>query len=300
MTDPLTARPFVEDMRAEDAERAEVLAAQSGDRDALETIAKRHQPWILHLAERMTGEPGEAEDATQEILVLVITRLSTFAHRSRFRTWLYRIAINHLLGRRRGAREQAEMRFSDIATQIDVLPIEELADPRALAVDRRLLADEVRIGCTAGMLLCLDRDQRMAFLLGEVLDVKDTLAGELLDITPAAFRKRLSRARRDLYQFMDDKCGLMNPDNPCRCRGKTQALIRAGFVDPERLRFARSRVNQVNALVSDVATRIGDAYHSYADVFRDHPFDDPESSAERNRRLDELLESLRADPHLGG
>ena len=61
-------------------------------------------------ARRRGCSPQDAEDATQEILVKVLTRLSSFEGRSSFRTWLYRVAFNHLLNMKRGREELKVMR----------------------------------------------------------------------------------------------------------------------------------------------------------------------------------------------
>ena len=73
-----------------------VLRARSGDRQALEDLVQRHQAWIYNIAVRMMHHPQDAEDVTQEILIKVLTRLSSFDGRSSFRTWLYRIVVNHV------------------------------------------------------------------------------------------------------------------------------------------------------------------------------------------------------------
>ena len=82
-----------------------VLRARSGDRQALEDLVHRHQAWIYNIAVRMLHHPQDAEDATQEILIKVLTRLSSFEGRSSFRTWLYRIVVNHVLNMKRGRAE---------------------------------------------------------------------------------------------------------------------------------------------------------------------------------------------------
>jgi len=70
-----------------------------------------------------------------------------------------------------------------------------------------VLVTEAVLSCTSGMLLCLDREQRLTFILGAIFGVSDTVAAEFLEITPGNFRQRLARARRDLRNFMNDKCG---------------------------------------------------------------------------------------------
>ena len=89
------------------------------------------------------------------------------------------------------------------------------------------------------MLLCLDREQRLVFVLGDLLGVSDTLGAEVLELSPDNFRQRLSRARRQLLEFAQGHCGLVDSGNRCRCARKTRAFIRDGIVDPERLLFAR-------------------------------------------------------------
>ena len=88
------------------------------------------------------------------------------------------------------------------------------------------------MSCVSGMLLCLDREQRLTYILGEIFGVTDTVAAELLEISSENFRQRLARARRDLHNFMNDKCGLVNSANPCRCAKKTRGFIEAGHGAP--------------------------------------------------------------------
>ena len=78
-----------------------VQRSQNGDRDALETLVRRHQDWIYNIVLRMVYHPQEAEDATQEVLIKLLTKLSTFEGRSSFRTWLYRMVVNHVLNMKR-------------------------------------------------------------------------------------------------------------------------------------------------------------------------------------------------------
>jgi len=70
---------------------------------------------------------------------------------------------------------------------------------------------EAMLACTSGMLLCLDREQRLSYILGAIFEVTDVVAAEVLEISPENFRQRLARARRDLRNFMSDKCGTREP-----------------------------------------------------------------------------------------
>ncbi len=234
----------------------------------------RHQAWIYNLALRMVHDPEDAKDATQEILIKLFTRLSTFDGRSSLRTWLYRIVINHLLNMKRSRAEAREITFAAYGQALDDTPDAELQDPQAVPADVQLLIAEARIGCTSGMLLCLDRGQRLIFILGSIFGVSDAVGAELLELTRDNFRQKLARARRDLQNFMQDKCGLVNSANPCRCARKTRGFIKAGHIDPNNLRFARERVTHVREVAARVSDEITGMDKAYAEVYRDHPFQD--------------------------
>jgi RNA polymerase sigma factor (sigma-70 family) len=206
--------PFVDSAHADLEDRALVARARSGNREALEELIQRHQGWIYNIAVRMLYHPQDAEDATQEILIKAVTQLSSFEGRSSFRTWLYRIVVNHVLNMKRGRIEQKALDFPSYGHALDDTPDLELPDPRSVSVEVRLLVAEAMISCVSGMLLCLDREQRLTYILGEIFGVTDAVAAELLEISGENFRQRLTRARWDLHNFMNDKCGLVNRANP--------------------------------------------------------------------------------------
>jgi len=272
------AEPEVDDVRL-------VRLANSGEREALEQLVQRHQTWVYNVAVRMLAHPQDAEDATQEIFIKALTRLSSFEGRSTFRTWLYRIVVNHVLNMKRGRLEPETLTFGCYAHGLDATPDLDLPDQSSVPVDVRLLVDEARISCTSGMLLCLDRGQRLVYNLGEILEVGDVIGAELLEISPENFRQRLSRARRDLHSFMNDKCGLVDPANPCRCAKKTRGFIQAGYVDPKNLLFARARVTQVRDVVPATARAVATLDEQCARIYRDHPFYEAPDIARAVRRL---------------
>lgn len=214
-----------------------VREAQDGSRDALEKVLAAVREDVYGLALRFLWHPEDAEDATQEILVRVMTRLSSFRGESSFRTWVYRVGVNTLLNVKRGRMEEAGFTFVSFGADLDRWPsVEALTE--SPDVEHAILLEEVRVGCTLGMLLCLDRPHRIAYILGEVLDLDHRDAAAALEITPAAYRKRLSRARRAIVDFMTDKCGLVNPSNACRCRRRLPVAVTRGRVDPGHLLHA--------------------------------------------------------------
>src|SRR5207244_1227869 len=112
----------------------------------------------------------------------LITKLSNFERRSSFRTWLYRIVVNHVLNMKRTRLEELEWTFEKYGSGLNNAPDEDLPDPRSVPADLQLLVEEAKVGCTSGMLLCLTRDQRLVYILGEILGVTDVVGAELLEI----------------------------------------------------------------------------------------------------------------------
>ena len=214
-----------------------VARAVAGDRGALEEVLRAVQDDVYNLAVRMLWCPEDAADASQEILMRLVTRLSTFRGESAFRTWVYRVATNHLLNVRRRRVEREEITFARFGESLAV-GLVDLPAPIASQPDQALLEEEVKVGCTQGMLLCLDRDHRVAYVLGEVFELPGDIAADVLEIPPATYRKRLSRARERLRAFMSGHCGLINPDAPCRCSRRITHAISLGIVRPDRLLFA--------------------------------------------------------------
>jgi RNA polymerase sigma factor (sigma-70 family) len=275
----------VED-EGEREDRELIARANAGEAAALEALVRRHQAYcIFNIAVRMLYCPQDAEDATQEILIKVVTKLSTFEGRSRFRTWLYRIATNHLLNMKRGSMEPAVTTFADYARSLDEAAELDLPDPREVPVDVKLLVEEARIGCTSGMLLCLDREQRLAYVLGEILGLTDAQAAEILELSRDAFRQRLARARRDLHRFLEGQCGLVNKANPCRCDKKTRSFIQAGLIDPKNLLFARERLRLMREAAPARCAEVDQYSGLGSEIYRNHPFYEPRDLAARVREV---------------
>ena len=278
------ANPLADDAPtdAEDVELARL--AQSGSKDALESLIMRHQHWIYNIALRMLVQPQDAEDASQEILVKVITHLSTFRGESQFRTWLYRVAANHLLNVKRAGSRTERWTFDEYRRELHDIADADLPDANAVSAESQLLVDEARIGCTSAMLLCLDAEQRLIYVLGAIFGVSDRVGAELLEVSRDSFRQKLARARRDLRAFMNDECGLVKTSNPCRCAKKTQGFMKAGYIDSRTLLFARDRTARVRELAESRSDAIDEFDAAYAEIHRDHPF----------QQSPDFLASLRA------
>jgi RNA polymerase sigma factor (sigma-70 family) len=246
--------------------------AASGDGAALGALIEEIQDDVHRLALRMLWHPQDAEDATQEILFKVVTSVATFRGESAFRTWALRVASNHLLNVRRSRVEEQKLTFDAFARDLadGLAPVEMDAVGRDGA-DQSLLEEEVKIGCTQAMLLCLDRDERIAYILGDVFEVQSEIAGQILESQPATFRKRLSRARHQVRDFMRAHCGLVNSAAACRCAKRVSAALQHGRVNPAQLLFAGRGAATSRRLPVLEAVEEMEWLHEIAAVHQSHP-----------------------------
>ena len=264
-----------------------VRRAQAGDRAALESVVRAAQARVHGLALRFLWHPEDAEDAAQEILVRIVTRLGTFRGESAFTTWVYSVACNVLRTMRRRRMEERGLTLetfaADLAGNLSDEPV-----ATTPPVEEALLLEEVKIGCTTAMLLCLDREHRLAYILGEILELDHRTAAAALDVSPDAYRQRLARARAEIVGLMRARCGLAHPGNPCRCRRRVAIATARGHVDPAHLLFARS--SEQARRFPEVLARIRSLEESQraAALYRSHVL--PAPSEDFARWLRELVE----------
>src|SRR5262249_13365317 len=145
-----------------------VARARDGERSSLEALVARIQDKVYGLALRMLWHPEDARDATQDILIRVVTGLTGFRGDSAFSTWVYRVAANPRNGARAGRLEAQRLTFEAFGDDLDT-GLAEAPLVVGRPVEEALLLEEVKIGCTLGMLSCLDRPHRLAYILGEIL-----------------------------------------------------------------------------------------------------------------------------------
>ncbi len=225
--------------------------ALGGDREALDAVVRALQGDVYGLALRMLWNREDAEDATQEILVRIVTRLSSFGFRSRLKTWAYRIAVNYVLDIKKSAIERLHLSFDRFAHDLD----SGLQPASAGDTEESLLIEEVKVGCSLALLQCLDRPHRAAYVLGEILELSGPEAAEVLAISPALLRKRLQKAREAVLAFTKSHCGLVSDSAPCQCHRRVPAAALADDAHEARpVQFARQATSfqQARALVRQV------------------------------------------------
>jgi RNA polymerase sigma factor (sigma-70 family) len=240
--------------------RRRVDAAVTGDAAALEEVVAQVRDDIYRLAVRMLWHPHDAEDATQEALIRLITRIGSYRGEASFRTWAYRVTANHIMNWRRSRVERENLNFRRFGEDLD----EGLAEPDPTLPEANLLAEEVKLGCTLGMLMCLDREHRLAYVLSDVFQIPSTDGAYICGTSATSFRKRASRARAQLRAFVSQHCGLVEPAASCRCDRRIATAVARGRVRPDALLFAQH--HDVAA-----AAREMEHLHDLASLMRSHP-----------------------------
>lgn len=269
--------PFREDEAGDAGSSLLVHEALNGDKQALERLIAIHQTWIYNIARKMVFDPDDARDVTQEILIKMITKLSTYdPDKAAFRTWLYRIVANHVISMKRKRLEES-FSIQSIDSDDWKSPVREIADERpASRPDYATMVDESRISCLNGILFCLNREQRLVFVLGVIFNVTDVMGSQMLGISRANYRKILSRSRRKIFNFLNDRCGLINEKNPCRCAKAIDTQIRMGLMSPDRKLSNGDYAITINDALS---RRLGEStekyYKKYVNLLRAQPFYNP-------------------------
>ncbi len=205
-------------------DHATVALAADGDASAVDAIVRALDRPVYAIAYRMLLDRGDAEDATQEALIRIVTRLAQFRGEASFKTWAYRIAVRRVLDFREQRAAIAQVKdaafAADLAEGLDAAAPERPEDA--------LLHHELKLACSRAMLHSLDGDHRIAFVLGEIVGFDSVEAAAILELAPATFRKRLSRARERLAEFLGAHCGVFDPANACRCHRRLARAVSLG------------------------------------------------------------------------
>ncbi|MRT94584.1 RNA polymerase sigma factor [Ancylomarina sp. 16SWW S1-10-2] len=256
-----------------------VKKANSGDKKALEKVVVEIQDLIYNLSFKMLLFHEDASDATQEILIKVITHLSTFKGNSQFKTWVYRVATNYLLTKKGKNSKAYAISFDEYADVIDTGQSDEVKYTQNEG-ELALLEEDIRIGCTQGLLLCLNESDRLVYILGMILEFNSVEASEMLGMTPENFRKKLSRSKTKIQNFLSHKCGVVNPNNPCRCKRNIDFLIENKGMDPKNLAYG-----SISNRKLDLSDKLSDIQRTVA-IYREAPnFSAPEAILKEIRQI---------------
>lgn len=239
-----------------------IQKATAGDKQSLETVMTGIQDLVFNMSLRMLGTFPDAEDASQDILLKVMTHLSSFRGESSFSTWVFRIAVNHLKDYKKHMFANVPLSFEFYGSDIQNAKTEDIPD-LTQNVEKAILAEELKMSCTNVMLQCLDTESRCIFILGTMFKVDSRFAGDILGITPEAYRQRLSRVQKKMADFLTDYCGEYGKGK-CRCENRVNYAIQSHRIHPSQLYFQTAVPAQVMLDVKEAMEEIDDLSQEFS------------------------------------
>jgi len=215
---------------------------------AINDLIEQYGQRVFNLAFRATANRQDAEDVTQETFLQVSRKLDTFQGKSHIFTWIYRIALNYSL---RTKRNMNKAYLDSLEEKIDLFREEipnEVRDWEADPEKRYLfeeLTNEIRSQCYFFMTFRLTDEQRVVYVLKNILGLSLSTIAEILEIDENTVKARLHRAKENLVRYFKENCGCVHKDNRCSCRS------RIGFA----LAYAPQILDQVKSREYDKRTK---------------------------------------------
>lgn len=226
-----------------------ITQSLNGDREALGQLLESVQDLVFNLSLRMLGTIVEAQDASQDIMIKIITNLSSFKQVSSFSTWVYRLSVNSLLNYKKSFLSKQKLSFEifsiDISKVDSNMTLDSIND-----FEKEELAHELKLSCTNVMLQCLDPQNRCIFILGTMFNVDSKTAGEIMDITPELYRKKLSRSKQRMSGFMNEYCGLAK--GKCSCSKRVGYALKQQRLDALNLEYSNLTTISENTILHNI------------------------------------------------
>ncbi|MDC7224911.1 MAG: sigma-70 family RNA polymerase sigma factor [Spirochaetales bacterium] len=218
---------------------------------------------IYNLSLNMLHNGEEAEEAAQQIMLKIVEAYPRFQQRSKVETWAYRIARNYLIdcGQREFRRPLSfEMFEEDLR---DFTPYRgELGLSRT---EEKIYAEQVKVGCTLAMLQCLDRESRFLYIVGSIFQIPGKEAAEICGMGHENYRKKLSRTKEKVRNFLNKSCGLVNENAPCRCRRRLLIAKERGRINLEKQLY-QTENRKIRQYLEELNRAEGQ------NIFQDNPF----------------------------
>lgn len=177
-----------------------VHACKGGDVDAFEQLVKRYDVRLFRLAQHITHNREDAEEAVQDAFLKVFRNLSSFEEKSKFSTWLFRITVNESLMKLRKRRDTTELSIEEEFQQQTTLGPLAMAD-WAPSPEQLYGALELR-NILRSQVQQLQPGLRVTFILRDIEGLSSEEAAQVLGLTVDAVKARLFRARLKLRQLL--------------------------------------------------------------------------------------------------
>ena len=192
-----------------------------------ELIAE-HWQTLYNFALRMCLDEDRASEVVEETFLRAYVGAHKVPAAPKVVLWLLKIS-QHVLSKKLGGSPEVSFDLLDQtlrseATRTDV--VRSLAEPK-----RDFLLWEMKQGCMTSVVNCLSPGERAAFVLAVIMKLSDSQAAQTLDISSAAFKVRMSRAKKKVADYLAPRCEHVDPRNPCRCPARIGVALSKGFIN---------------------------------------------------------------------
>lgn len=240
-----------------------------GDSMEINQIIDEYGKKVYNLAFRITGNRQDAEDAAQETFMQVYQKLESFRGDSSVYTWIYKITLNICLNMKKkidktyaeSLNGKAEMFKDDIPPEVR----EWYHHPEKALYIKELL-EEIRHGCLHFLSFRLPENQRIIYVLRNILDFSYKEISEITGLGENVIKARLNRARVNLMDYFSGRCQWLCDESTCKCD------TRIGFalaLDPEILK--RVKEQAIEAGIAS-ASEMNEVYKPHIDdLYRKFP-----------------------------
>lgn len=180
----------------------------------VEKLIKSDGPMVSAICRRMIQNEEVAKEAAQEAWSQVIKSIDSYENRSAISTWIYKITYRVALNYAQNEKIYSLQHLKDFFRSED-----NIVEP-ARGVEKELWVKENCNKCLVGILHCLTNEDRLIYILKDISRLSYTDLETVTEIPSTALRKRITRIRKKLKDFLDDECLLYNPRGTCNCRMK--------------------------------------------------------------------------------
>jgi RNA polymerase sigma-70 factor (ECF subfamily) len=200
-------------------------------------ITKEYRGLVSAISHRMIQNPEAAKDAAQEAWIEILKNLGTFRGESIISTWIYTIASRVILKQAKNEKVYSTQHLSEYFRN------GERESPFELEVDKRRWVKEMCDMCLTGILHCLSNQDRLLYVLYDIAGLTYREISMIVDDQESTVRKKVSRSRKKLHNFLNEECVLFKPDGNCSCRMKKHVV---GIDLPSEYQKLKKAVKQIH------------------------------------------------------
>jgi DNA-directed RNA polymerase specialized sigma24 family protein len=208
----------------EDYDATLVAQVCDGSIKALTELLGHHEPFIFNIAVRMLRTEKRAILFTNTLLVKILLHVHSIPTDCSFRTWLYRIVAIGLTDFDVNNPDENRPNFEMLGRQIDL----DTQLPGMNEYEEQCFTQEVSTTghiCQQAALSCLPASSRMLFILQTIFNVPLEEVLRSTKQTPDEITEHKQSGKKQLLALMDKRCGLLRPENPCRCNKRAKYHI---------------------------------------------------------------------------